>query len=140
MLIIKPIQTKGEQAEACARCGVEFHEDALAYSAYVDDVFTGICQFSLNDERGYIDALVSPEGVDDFEALFIMGRQTMNFIDLCHVHVAEISPHATTERMITALGFKKEPDGVYRLDMTGFFEGGSCKSKKTENHSDDTTV
>ncbi len=137
MLIIKPIQTKGEQAEACARCGVEFHEESMAYSAYVDDVFTGVCQFSLNDERGLIEALAPAEGVDDFEALFIMGRQTMNFIDLCHVHIAEISPLAASERLITALGFQKNAEGIYRLDMTGFFSGGACTSKKNDNASKD---
>ncbi len=130
MLIIKPIQTKGDQVEACARCNVEYHEDSLAYAAYDDDTFIGICQFILNDERGYIEALACAEDVDDFEALFIMGRQTMNFIDLCHVHIAEIAPDATSERMIKALGFRMEADGVYRIDMTGFFTGGSCTSEK----------
>ena len=129
MLIIKPIQTKELQAEFCAKCGIEFHEKALAYAAHVDGVFTGICQFTLNDEFGLIENLVSPEGLDDFEALFIMGRQTMNFIDLCGVHQAQMLPNAASERMILALGFKKEQDGVYRIDMTGFFEGGSCQSK-----------
>ena len=129
MLIIKPIQTKELQADFCQKCGIDFHEKALAYAAHVDGVFTGICQFTLNDEFGLIENLVCAEGIDDFEALFIMGRQTMNFIDLCDVHKAEMLPTAATERMILALGFKKEDDGHYRIDMTGFFEGGSCQSK-----------
>ena len=129
MLIIKPIQTKEQQATACRACGIEFHPNSLAYAAYVDDVFTGISQFTLNDEYGLLENLVCAEGIDDFEALFIMGRQTMNFIDLCNVHVAEILPTAATERLIIALGFKKQDDGHFRIDMTGFFEGGSCQSK-----------
>ncbi len=130
MLIIRPIQTKGEQAEACLKCGIEFHENDLAYAAYVDEVFTAMCQFTLNDEYGLIEHLVCAEGKDDFEALFIMGRQTMNFIDLCGVHQAEILPTATTERLTIALGFKKNEQGRYRIDMTGFFDaGGACQSK-----------
>ena len=129
MLIIKPIQSNELQAEFCQKCGIEFHEKALAYAAHVDGVFTGICQFTLNDEFGLIENLASPEDIDDFEALFIMGRQTMNFIDLCGVHKAEMLATAASERNILSLGFKKEEDGCYRIDMTGFFEGGSCQSK-----------
>ena len=130
MLIVRPIQTKAEQAEACLACHVEYKANCLAYGAYVDDVFVGISQFSLNDERGLIEDLAPAFGVDDFESLFIMGRQTMNFIDLCGVHIAEMLPTAATERMIIALGIKRTEEGGYRLDMTGFFEGGACSGHK----------
>ena len=130
MLIVRPIQTKSEQAEACLACHIEYKADCLAYGAYLDDEFVGISQFSLNDERGIIEDLAPVSGKEDFESLFIMGRQTMNFIDLCGVHIAEMRKDAASERMIVALGFKRTEEGGYRLDMTGFFEGGACTSHK----------
>lgn len=45
MLIIKPIQEKKEQEEYCALCGCEYDVDCLAYAAFVDEKFVGVCQF-----------------------------------------------------------------------------------------------
>lgn len=129
MLEIKPIQDKTEQERYCKLCNIAYNADLMAYSAYDDDVFLGICQFTITDKFGYIKNLAEAEGISDYEAMFIMARGTMNFIDLCGIHACECAADATNERMILSLGFKKLADGRYFADMTHFFDGGNCASK-----------
>lgn len=136
MLRIHAIQTKEIQKELCEKCSVEFIPDALAYAAFEtdeipDDPTTsdtipgkllGIAQFSFKKDGVYVYDLRSPEGVDDFEALFIMGRSMLNFVDLCGTHDAYLPyPEKISPRLISAVGFKKQDDGTYYMDLRGFF-------------------
>ena len=78
----------------------------------------GFSQFEIRDGEGYIsDLLPAPEYKDDFEAMFILGRQTMNFIDLCGIHTVKACATAADERLIKAIGFKASGDEYF------------CKSK-----------
>ncbi len=121
MLIIKPVQDKALQKELCERCCVEYREESLCYQAHDEDVFVGICQFDMG-QIGYIYDLCNPSGVDDEEALFIMGRQTMNFMDLCGTHEAVFSPQSpTSEHLIKWLGFRMKEDRWY-MDLHGVFD------------------
>lgn len=126
MLEIRPIEEKEKQMALCAACNVDYNKDALAYGATVDDEFVGICQFGMDDKYGYIYDLKCVLGKDDFEALFIMGRATLNFIDLCGVHKALYCGEES--RLTKAIGFKKE-DGKLIMDLEGFFEN-PCKHEK----------
>ncbi len=122
MLRITPIKEKAEQARLCALCETEFRPEALCYQAYDEDVFLGICQFDLG-ERGVIYDLLTPPGVDDREALFIMGRQTLNFMDLCGTHEAYLeSGHPMDAGFVKWLGFRTREDGTLYMNLTGFFE------------------
>ena len=57
MLEVLPIQAKIEQEAICARCGVEYDADCMAYRATIDGVLTGICQFRMSD-RGELSAIL----------------------------------------------------------------------------------
>ena len=119
MLEIKPIQDKSAQKALCELCGVPYMPEALAYSAYDGGVPVGISQFRIMGDTGYLYHLCNVVGVDDFEALIIMGRATMNFIDLCDVHKAYFEGEG--DRIAKAIGFC-ETDGKYFADLTGMFE------------------
>ena len=41
MLTIKPIQEKTEQEAACARCGIPYDADCMAYGAHEEGEFVG---------------------------------------------------------------------------------------------------
>ncbi len=137
MLEVLPIQTKIEQEAICARCGVEYDADCMAYQAIIDGALTGICQFTMNDTGGYIrnlalvkDAQLSER--DRVESLFVMGRGTLNFIDLCGVHKAYFEDETFTadnEGLVCSIGFEKQPDGRWFMDLTDFFTE-PCKHKK----------
>ena len=124
MLKVLPIQSKISQEEICLRCGVKYDPDLLAYSATVDDQLAGVCQFKLSDKGGLIYDLAPVKDSFDFEAMFVLGRGTLNFIDLCGVHYAiyrgEVKDEQT-ERLVKAVGFKLTEGGTYEVNLEGFF-------------------
>ena len=127
MLEIKPIQNKEDQATACARCGVPYDPDCMAYAATLDGEFLGVAQFTIEEGHGHVKNVTLLPGVEDFEAVFLMGRAMLNFIDLCGVHTATCAPDATSEIYIKAIGFKPAEDGLLWADMTHMF--GGCGGK-----------
>ena len=132
MLKVLPIQSKAEQEALCLRCKIKYDPDLLAYAASVDGELVGICQFKLTAEGGLIYDIAKLTDRDepadrkardasDFEALFVMGRGTLNFIDLCGVHRAFYVGEPTDEPLLRAIGFKKNGEGTYEIDLNGFF-------------------
>ena len=131
MLKVLPIQLKSDQEDICRKCGVEFKPDLLAYSAEMDGVLAGVCQFKLSAEGGIICDFASAKDYtgDLFEPLFVMGRGTLNFIDLCGVHNAFFDADFSDEGMIRAIGFTKNDKGRYEVNLVGFFDE-PCKRNK----------
>ncbi len=124
MLKVFPISNKTEQQMLCERCGVEFDIDLLAYQATVEDSFVGVCQFKLQPEGGIIyDLAPLNKEAPDKEALFVMGRAALNFIDLCGVHQAYFDGDATVpgEALLAAIGFRADNSGRLCMDLTDFF-------------------
>ena len=121
MLKVLPVQTKLEQEEICKSCNVKFNPDLMAYAATVDDKLAGVCQFKLTEKGGMIYDLAPIANTKDFEALFVMGRGTLNFIDLCGVHVAFFVGDDPDDSLLRAVGFKKNDEGVYEINLEGFF-------------------
>ena len=83
----------------------------------------GFSQFDISGESGYIKTLKPKIGYSDFEAMFILGRATMNFIDLCGNHTCRAASNASDERLLKAIGFRLTDDGEYFADMTHMFDG-----------------
>ena len=129
MFKITPIQEKECQQRICLLCGAEYRPDAFAYQMFDIDSgeIMGMSQFEVG-EHGYIYDLKEAPDRNDFEAMFILGRATMNFIDLCGVHYCKAADTACGERLILSIGFKKEKD-EYVCDMTGMFDG-NCGGHK----------
>ena len=131
MLEVLPIQTKEEQEALCARCGIPFRTEMLAYRAMVDGELRGICQFTMGTEGGRIvDFAHAPNGYE-FEPMFVMGRATLNFIDLCGVHRAFFDAEYDNEILIKAIGFSRNADGRFEMDLTDFFKE-PCKHSHNE--------
>lgn len=127
MLEIKPIQSKEEQEAACTRCSVPYEADMMAYSAKDDGKFIGVAQFTMLSGAGYVNNITLVPGLDDFEALFLMGRAMLNFIDLCGVHQAYCAENAADPRILTAIGFRRDSENRLYADMTHMF--GGCGEK-----------
>ena len=102
-------------------CGVNYNADLLAYAAYDDDKLMGVCQFRITANGGEIYDLAHAKDTQSFEALFIMGRGTLNFIDLCGVHYARFCSDVSNEALLSAIGFKKQSDGSFDINLEGFF-------------------
>lgn len=124
MLEVKTIQDKEEQKRLCNLCGIEYNADALAYSACEGSNLIGIIQFAIQGKIGIIYNIALCPDIDDNEALFIMGRAAMNFIDLCKI--SDIYFDDKNKRLGNLLGFKQDIDGRYYINIEDFFET-SCK-------------
>ncbi len=121
MLKVLPVESKAEQAEICERCGVTYDPDTLAYAATVDERLAGICQFKLSAEGGLVYDLAPALDFDNFEAMFVMGRGALNFIDLCGIHRAYFVGEVKDESLLRAVGFTKNDDGKFEINLEGFF-------------------
>ena len=122
MLEIKPVQEKTEHERICARCGMHYDADLLMYAAYVDGALVGASEFGMNHNGGFIYDLRNTPQSDDRDALFIMGRQTLNFIDLCGVHKATFLPQDVSyEVLAKQIGFRKLDSGEWFMNLEGFF-------------------
>jgi len=126
MLEVKPIQTKEEQKEICGMCGVGFDPECLAYGAKENGELLGISQFRILGKNAVIYDLANALHVDDLEALVIMAKGTLNFVDLCGVK--EVIMKTENRNLPEILGFKRGIDGVYKIELAGYFDS-PCKKK-----------
>ena len=124
MFKITPIQDEKQRDELFEKYGILAREGYFSYLMFnMDDGEPmGISQFDVRGECGYISDLRDVGKKEDFEAMFILGRQTMNFIDLCGAHLCEADTAAGDARLLHAIGFR-ESDGVLTVDMNGMFDG-----------------
>jgi hypothetical protein len=129
MFEVKPIQDKPTQEKICLLCGVEFLPEDFCYSVWDEGKFSGVCQFNIYTDHGEIHSLISLPDADAYQAMFTAGRAALNFIDLCDVHLAFFTGDVQDEGLIRAIGFHKNAEGAWEMDLTGFFtKPCSCKS------------
>ena len=125
MFKISPINDKKVQSSYASACGAVYREAFFAYS--MNDAesgeLMGFAQFEIDENGGFISDLKPRIGYDDFEAMFILGRATMNFIDTCEAHVCYASADTADLRLLKAIGFKENSNGNYECNMTGMFDG-----------------
>ena len=105
MLIIKPIQEKSRQEQICAACEVTYRPETFAYSAYDDDTLIGVCQFTMGNGKAELTDLKTVPGTDDEEALFIMARAMMSFVDKCAIPTLSTTDTASDPALLKKLGF-----------------------------------
>ena len=134
MFKITPVNSPEEQEALARALGCEYRPMYFAY--VMNDCETGelmgFSQFEINSDGGYISDICEPEGKDDVEAMFILARQTMNFIDLMGMHKAYARGDGADSRLLHAVGFKTEAeDGRLFCNMEGMFDG-HCSGHKAE--------
>ena len=127
MFVITPVQDFDLAKEYCIACNTYLRDGAFIYAMkdHKTGTLMGISQFEICGDYGYIYDLCPVPGLDDFEAMFILGRQTMNFIDTCGAHECRMPLSIEESTLIKAIGFSKKND-YYSCDMTGMFDGSHC--------------
>ena len=125
MFKISPINDKNFQEKCAKACNTEYIPDFFAYSMIDSETgeFMGFSQFEINENGGLIADLREPADRNDYEAMFILGRATMNFIDLCGSHTCYAKINAGEEKLLHAIGFKTQKEGLLFCDMSGMFDG-----------------
>jgi len=132
MLKVSPIQTKEEQKKICGLCQVEYNPDCLAYSVKDDSNLLGISQFRLFGETAVIYDLTNAVGINDLDALIITGKATLNFIDSCGIKDVIMDCRdelcSSAINLSKTLGFKRDDNGIWRVNLEGYFESPCQKS------------
>ena len=130
MLIIKPIQDKEIQQEMCNACGFNFDPTLFAYSEKENENLIAGCQFDILGRDAEIKDFGMCVGVEeDVEALIILGRAVLNFLDLSGVKRCSFNTQAdTNEKYAKMIGFKKENDNMV-ISLEGLFDSkcANCK-------------
>ena len=129
MLIVKPILDKTIQKELGDICNAKYDPDFLAFSAYEEDKFVGFCQFSVSGTVATAQDFRSIPGLNDFEAMFIMSRGALNYMELCGFKIAKCTESAADPVLIRSIGFKKVDEIWYEMDLPNEFTGkcSNCK-------------
>ncbi len=134
MFVVRAIQNKHLQREICHELNAHFFENALAYCA-VDlqedgasvDSYISICQFYMKGDAEIVD-LTAADGREEDEAVIVMLRAVMSFMNRCGVKNACFGSNATDEFWLKKSGFVCT-DGVYRIDLDKFYSA-PCKHSK----------
>ena len=128
MFKISPIQDPNVQKQYAELSGSPYREGAFAYAMYDASTLDplGFSQFEIKEDGGWLLDLRPISAKDDYAAMFILGRQTMNFIDLCGTHILNANVDSADETLLRAIGLKPTENGKYYCDMTGFFDGSHC--------------
>lgn len=127
MFKITPVQDINSAKEFLSLCGASYREGCFVYAMRDCDTeaLMGVAQFELAEGYGYIYDLKEVTGLNDFEAMFILGRQTMNFINSCGLEICKADLNAGEEQLIKSVGFKKQNDS-YECNTHGMFDGSHC--------------
>lgn len=131
MFKISPINDRDLQQKYALDCGAKYLPDFFAYAMIDNDSgeLMGFSQFEINSDGGLISDLKERLGTQDDEAMFILGRATMNFIDLCGSHVCYAEKNAGNPKLLRAIGFKESNGELLFCDMNGMFDG-KCEGHK----------
>ena len=125
MFKISPINDIETQIKYAYETGSTYKKGYFAYSMIDSETgeLMGFSQFEINANGGLIADLRPRISYTDDEAMFILGRATMNFIDLCGSHICFALNDSSDPKLLHAIGFRDFENGILRCDMTGMFDG-----------------
>ena len=122
MLEMRPVYTAYEREEYTAPFGIVPEEGKTVICARYPDRFVGMAYVSAEDEQGTVHFLSLVDGYEDDTDEFLLGKAMLNYLDL-HGVKNVIYPAPKKEALAKRLGFRAGVDGVYTLNLTGYFTG-----------------
>lgn len=133
MFYIKPIKDIEYQKEICSIIGCEYIPGTLAYFAAeladneTIDHIIGICQFAPG-ENSKIVSLFPAVGCEEDEAMVILCRTVMSFLERSGSKYMTLPFSAGSENLLAKCGLPKKDD-CYYVDLEKFYEA-PCKYDK----------
>ena len=121
---ILPIQNPVEQKACAEAVGTQVKIGYFGYAMrdYESDELMGFSQFELLGEEGRLSDLLPANGHEDFEAMFILGRQTLNFMEKCGAKTVNADKGSAEDSLLRAIGFIDLGD-KYEIKVEGMFNG-----------------
>ena len=122
MLEMRPVYTAYEREEYTAPFGIVPEEGKTVICARYPDRFVGMAYVSAEGEQGTVHFLSLIDGYEDDTDEFLLGKAMLNYLDLHGVKNVTY-PVPKKEALAKRLGFRADADGVYTLNLTGYFTG-----------------
>lgn len=131
MFKIFPIQDELTKEIYAKACGTEPIENAFAYGMIDAEslAIMGFSQFDLDGERATLYTLKEKIGQNDFEAIFILGRATLEFCERCGAVFCYAKKDSADETLLRAVGLRTEENGMLFGRIEGMFDG-HCEGKE----------
>ncbi len=130
MLRARPIRDINEQKQCCAACGMQHNADLLYFSIFENETdCLGTCAFRFSGKGVEIIDVQPKPGTYDDEAMFILGKATLNFVDL--VGFKDVVYKAEDMKLASLLEFFPK-DGVWQVNLEGYFDE-PCKRHKEKD-------
>lgn len=137
MLTAKKVLNPAAARELCRLCGTEYDADRLYYAIYENDgsvlpeekeipTVLGVCGFGIKGQTAVIYDIMPKINTYDLEAMYILGKAVLNFVDLCGIKKAEFA--AGDLKLAKHLEFT-ESDGKLSLSLEDYFTE-PCKRHK----------
>lgn len=124
MFTIKPVQNEEAARGAVTACGGEYTGGTFVYEMRDSEsgALMGVTQFDIGETGIILTVLPENKYRDDREAMFILLRSTMNFIDVSGAHICRAPYSAGDGALLRSAGFSDVGDS-YICDMSGMFTG-----------------
>lgn len=136
MIRSTPINDKKEQEQICETCNIKYEPDHLAYKIEIGGKLCGILTFKISGTNGIICEMATLPETGDNDALFITCRGALNFLDLHGIHDAYFASEKVTaenEELIRKIGFTRNENGEWYMNLRGFFSADTCKNSCRNN-------
>ena len=126
MLTAKKVLIQDSAKKLCELCSTQYDADLLYYAIYENDgsvmppekeipTVSGVCGFRFVKGGAVIEEIVPKKDTYDLEAMYILGKATLNFIDLCGIK--KVKYLAADKKLAKHLEFTEDGD----LDLTDYF-------------------
>ena len=143
MFQIQPVRSKDLQRRLAQAVGAPYFPDTYAFYAVelTDDAaevtaLLGLCQFTYTPEEAVIRSVKPAAGYEDDEAITVMVRAVMSFLDHAEIPFVFIAPDAAEPERIRRWGFrplKSDPEGRMGIDLVKFYRSPCHYSGDGEN-------
>lgn len=138
MFKIFPIQDEETKKIYAEACGTKAIEGVFAYGMADAEsgAIMGFSQFDFEgDEHATLFDLREKCGQNDFEAIFILGRATLEFCERCGSVYCLAKESAADETLLRAIGLRTQTEDGLLGKIEGMFDGhceghGEEESKK----------
>ncbi len=131
MFVVKPVQDKALQESLAQLTGCEYHPYSLAFMAadLLDDNVTvdkyiGLCQFVIQGDSEILSFSCMEDRYDD-EAVIVMLRAVMSFLEKCGVKNCWFLKESVDDRLAKKSGFELKEDR-YIIDLEKFYASKCC--------------
>lgn len=129
MLRARALRDIEEQKSCCNVCGMTHNPDMLYFAIFENETdCLGTMEFRFTKEGAILTNVKPKKDTYDDEAMFILGKATLNFIDLVGPKYVEYA--ADDEKLCRLLEFFPK-NGVMQVNLEGYFSE-PCKRHHEE--------